>query len=141
MCLYIDNEDDITTLRSGTRRARKQHTCRECRRAIFPGETYHYWVDVTYGELSETKACAHCMATIDLGCALTGCPRAWWWDFIHDHVDEQGFVANVLDDPGHHLSGPDRARMLRRVVQYRRKWRQPDGRLYPLPTVPERVAA
>lgn len=137
MCLYVENEDDIVQLRAGTRRARKEHRCYECRRTIFPGETYHYWVDVTYGDLSETKACAHCMATIDLGCALTGCRRAWWWGHIHDALDdEMGFVADIIQNREHNLSFADEVRMLRRVVERRRKWRRPNGELYPLPQIP-----
>lgn len=136
MCLYVENES--TLLDDGVRRARKSHKCDECYRQIEPGESYRYWTQIDeYGDPPRTlKMCAHCEATVDLGAALTGCPKAWWWEMIHDLGDEGGFVGNILDDPGHGLSGADRLRMLRRVAQYRRRWRRPNGELYPLPEIP-----
>lgn len=141
MCLYVEN-DEWTPLASGTRRARIAHKCYECNRVIEPGETYHYWtgVDDNWGRIETYKGCAHCIATIDLGCALTGCDRGWYWDKIHDlDPDDGGFVGDVLVN--HHLAFADEFRILRRVLQRRRQWRRPNGELYALPEIPVPVSA
>lgn len=136
MCLDVDYSDSLT-LDSGVRRARKAHTCMECRRQIEPGETYHYWTtkDLEYDRGVETqKMCAHCWGTIDLGCALTGCPPAWYWTMLFDLGDDGGFVGDIL---GHDLvlSKAGRFAMLRAHVAGKRGWKRKDGTLYPVPAM------
>lgn len=144
MCLYDDGDYDGSVLiRSGERRARTQHACTECRRAIDPGEVYRFWtfVDRDWGGWHTTKMCPHCWATIELGAALTGCHKFWYWDSVHDLDVEVGFVGNCLGDEGHDLGQADRYRLLRTVVGRRRQWRRRDGELLPVPRAPERIAA
>lgn len=134
MCLDVDNEDWLV-LADGERRARKEHACKECGRVIERGETYQYWTGIEYGEAPEThKMCAHCWETIDYGARLTGCPRAWWWEKVHDlDPDEGGFVGDIIAN--HDLTFADEMRLLRRCVQRKRKWRRHDGTLYPIASV------
>jgi hypothetical protein len=136
MCIYVD-DDMRTHLASGERRARKPHQCQECKRTIDPGETYRYWtvIDQEYGTGPETeKMCAHCYNTIDLGASFTGCPRAWYWDQVHDLKDYEGgsFVADILRE--HTLTTSQARAMIRCVRGRRRQWRDADGNLLPLVT-------
>lgn len=144
MCLYVENED--TLLSSGTRRARIAHKCDECRRTIDPGETYRYWTSISAeGDgIGTQKMCAHCWNTIELGAAFTGCPKAWWWEQIHDlsAYDEGGFVADILRNEEHTtLTTSQKRAMIRCVRGYRRRWRDKHGNLLPLVTDRADVAA
>lgn len=135
MCLYVD--DDRTQLASGTRNARKAHQCKECKRTIDPGETYHYWTVIDdYGDGPETeKMCAHCWNTIELGASFTGCPKSWWWEQVHDlhDIDGGSFVADILGE--HTLTVGQKRAMVRCVRGARRKWRDDNGDLLPLVAV------
>lgn len=42
---------------------------------------------------------------------------------------DMGFVGDALE---HGISVADQIRLLRRVVQYRRTWRRPNGEMYPV---------
>lgn len=132
MCLYVD-DFDTELIDSGQRKARKEHRCDECGRTIEPGETYRYWTTLFEGDISTDKMCAHCQGTLDLGAALTGCPKRWWWSMLHDLDPETGFVGNVLHDDEHHLTQAQKRRMLRTVEGRKAKWRRRDGRLRPVP--------
>lgn len=134
MCLYVD-DFDYEPLTSGERTARKAHHCDECGRTIEPGETYRYWTvkDFYDNRVRTDKMCAHCRGTLDLGAALTGCPKSWWWSMMHDLDPETGFVGNVLHDEGHSLTRAQKRRMLRTVEGRKAKWRRRDGRLRPVP--------
>ena len=136
MCLDGDYDDPPRVEHASTPTARKEHRCSECSRIIAPGERYWRWAGLDYcGDPFVSKMCAHCRATIDLGVALTGCPRFWFWEQIHElDPDDGGFVGDILAN--HELSIADTVRMLRRVVQRRRQWRRPNGELYPLPQIP-----
>lgn len=127
MCLDVDAE--VTLLCESTHKARKTHICTECSWTIEQGERYRLWVVDNWGDngFEQWKMCANCYATIKLGCYLTGCPEAWWWDMVHDLGDEGGFVGDILDHPG--LTRADRLSMLRTVVGRRRNWRHRDGSL------------
>lgn len=129
MCLDVDAE--ITVLRDATPKARKPHSCSECARTIEPGERYWLSVVINWGygnDLEEWRMCANCWATIVLGTQLTGCPRNWWWDKIHDlDPDDGGFVGDILHHPG--LTRANRLSMLRTVAGRRRQWQHRDGTL------------
>lgn len=133
MCLYVDTDDYWTHLDSGEHRARVEHKCNECSRVIDPAETYQYWTGLSDGDFVMSKMCAHCWGTIELGSKLTGCPKNWFWSFIHDLDPEMGFVGNCLGDEGHDLGQADRYRLLRTVIGRRRKWRTRSGDLLPIP--------
>ncbi len=135
MCLYV-NDDGIGQIFSEgiVKSARTTHTCYECGRRIDPGESYWRSVLLREGEFAVEKMCAHCDGTLQLGCALTGCQRAWYWDRIHDlDGEEGGFVGDIIGE--HELAHADRIRMLRTVVGRRKGWRRADGSLLPVPAV------
>ncbi len=50
---------------SGTRRARKQHRCCECRETIEPGATYQVISGIWDGEPGRYKTCLPCVAARD----------------------------------------------------------------------------
>lgn len=138
MCIYVD-DDYVTHLDDGSRRARTQHACKECSRTIEPGETYRYWtyVDHEFGNGPQTdKMCAHCWDTIELGVAFTGCPAAWYWGEIHrltyEAMEDGSFVANIIHDDGHDLTVGQKRAMVRCVRGARRQWRDRHGALLPL---------
>lgn len=66
MCM-IDGADDGPNEFSNTvtRRAKKEHKCNECRRAILIGEryTYHSWK--FDGDFATAKVCGHCQIACD----------------------------------------------------------------------------
>ena len=133
MCLWIDEDGEWEHLSSGYRKARKDHTCTECQRTIEPGERYWFdtMVEVGYGIRTE-KMCAHCQGVIDVGIALTGCHRSWWYGYVLDWLDESmGFVANVIRE--HDLEPGATVRMLRFVALAKRGWRDESGELTPIP--------
>lgn len=142
MCLYDDGDSyGMVPMGDGERRARTEHRCTECNRTIEPGETYRFWT-VVGGDADgwlTSKMCAHCWGTIELGAALTGCRRYWYWDYVHELDVEMGFVGNCLGDEGHELGQADRYRLLRTVIGRRRQWRTRAGELLPVPSVPERA--
>jgi hypothetical protein len=132
MCLYIDDNDEFEHLSAGYRKARKEHTCGECRRTIEPGERYWFdtMVEVGYGIRTE-KMCSHCQGVIDVGIALTGCHRSWWYGHVLDWLDENtGFVANIIRN--HDLQSGATVRMLRYVALAKRHWKR-HGQLVPIP--------
>lgn len=136
MCLYVGNYDDVGVyLGGGSRRARKQHRCVECRRTIEPGETYEYWSWAMDGTVDTAKMCAHCQAVLTIGHAITGCPKVWNVTMMFDRDPEIGFVANCLHDDGHALTHVERSFLEALQVEAERKWRPPDrDELLPVPT-------
>lgn len=138
MCIYVENEM-VTYLGDGERKARKEHCCHECKRTIDSGERYRFWtyVDLDMGGIETDKMCSHCWNTIELGAAFTGCPKAWYWGEIHKLRDPHGdgsFVADILGE--HALTVAQQRVMVRCVRDFRRTWRGPDGALLPLVTAP-----
>lgn len=139
MCLYVDDDGSWVEMKPARRvKARKQHTCGECHRTIEPGEQYETWTGIVEDEHFYTgKACAHCMATVDIGVALTGCPPHWNVELMWDPYPEIGFAANILHDSGHDLTPSARALMRSLIDMAAAKWREEDGSLMPVPTIPE----
>lgn len=137
MCLYIDHYDaEGIQLGSGKRTARKAHRCIECNRTINPGETYEYWTWAMDGSVDTAKLCAHCQAVLDVGHAITGCPRQWNITMLYDRDEEIGFIANCLHDDGHELTPDERAHLEALYRGGERGWRYGTGALMPLPAVP-----
>lgn len=134
MCLDVDGDDEMKFEVASTPKARKAHKCQECSRTITPGETYHQWKGLADDWFTH-RMCAHCWATIEMGAAITGCPKMWYFELIHGlDPDDGAFVGDILAN--HDLSFGDEFRMLRRVVEQKRLWRRPNGALYPLPLIP-----
>lgn len=137
MCLYIDDYDaDGEFLGSGKRTARKEHRCLECRRTIEPGETYRYWTWAMDGTVDTSKMCGHCQAVLDLGHAITGCPKHWNATLLYDRDPELGFIANCLHDDDHDLTDDERAQLEALFEGGACGWRDTEGALLPLPAVP-----
>ena len=62
-CACIENDFDgpyVEILTDKIRRARKCHTCNECRREISPGEHYRYESYADDGRVDHHKTCADC---------------------------------------------------------------------------------
>lgn len=132
MCLYVEYEGELFS--EGERKARKTHTCKECEREIGPGERYRFWVTKDFEEnvVQTQKMCGHCWGTIELGAALTGCPKNWWWGEVHSLDEEMGFVGNIVHDEGHSLSPEQKQAMLDTVEGRGVRWRVA-GVLMPVP--------
>lgn len=134
MCLYVDEPSEVLSETQPV--ARTEHKCDECRRMIQPGEKYLRWAVLEEGEFRIYKRCAHCEAIMDIGVALTKCPKVWFWGEVLSMDEEMGFVGNILNDEGHHL-GPKDVRRYRRLVDNAKQgWRNKSGRLLPIPRVP-----
>lgn len=131
MCIYID-DDGMVTLGSGTRKARKQHRCNECRRTIEPRETYRFWKTLYEGSFETQRMCSHCWATIDAGAQMTGCPRTWYWEQVFDMADDEGgFVGDIIAN--HPLTRRQTALMRLCSHHGTHGWRRRDGSLYAIP--------
>lgn len=104
------------------RRAIKPHKCRECCRAIDPGETYHVDRFVWDGKFDAFKTCSHCMVV-----------RGW----LYDECGGWCFGAVREDISEHAYSGGYTMGVYRLAVGMRWKWRTPSGKLLPLPKSPK----
>ncbi len=61
-CIYIDGDGEGPAFcYSKIRKARKGHTCTECRREIKPGEHYEHVTGKWEGELDTFKTCPECL--------------------------------------------------------------------------------
>ena len=83
-CVYVQQGD-----RAGRRlseempRARKPHTCGECRRQIVPGETYERTTGIWDGDLSTYKTCTDCISMREeFFC------DGWFYGFIWENLVE-----------------------------------------------------
>lgn len=132
MCLYVEYEGELFS--EGERKARKTHTCKECEREIEPGERYRFWVVKDEDDRSPhtDKMCGHCWGTIELGAAITGCPKSWFWGEVHSLDEEMGFVGNIIHDEGHSLTPKQKQAMLDTVEGRGVGWRVA-GVLMPVP--------
>lgn len=116
----IDDDDGrVTVLHARRPRARREHRCDECRRAIEPGERYVVERYVYEGAATSHKTCRHCDAV-----------RAW---LLHECG---GFVyGGVADDLGAHLQeGEYGAAVKLAGAGIERSWRRRDGRLWRVPS-------
>lgn len=97
-------------------RARKSHACETCCRVIQPGETYMRGSGYGSGEAYTWKECAHCEKYVELVARRLG-------------EDEYSFDSIAEWDE------PKSIAEARVLVQFRRKWRNRAGDLYPIPHV------
>lgn len=117
MC-SIDDAEYPDVISGGHRRARKLHTCGECRRSIEPGEIYHYSQGLTDGYWWSGKWCAHCEGA---GQWLNRVCNGWLLD-------------NLLDEMVDHFQeGYNSLEFGRLIVGMRRKWVNRAGELMPIP--------
>jgi len=110
MCM-IDNCESWDWFNREERRARKEHRCIECWRAILPGERYEFAKGQIEGSILEMKVCAHCIAV-----------REWLVKvcsgFVYEMVKEE-MVEHWREGYGIWLG--------RAVVGMERKWQRFDG--------------
>lgn len=114
MCM-IDDADPCDFEVSEYPRARKEHRCEECGRAIQPGERYRRTAQKFDGYVSAWKTCAHCEAAAS---------------YLVEHCN--GYVVGgVREDLEEHWCerAPDRLFLARAIVGIRRQWSRRDGAL------------
>lgn len=116
-----DSDGAVTMIEDGKYvRARTEHKCQECHRAIAPGESYHREVYLWEGVFNLHKTCAHCMVV-----------RGWLQDecggWLYGGVEEDA-REHIFNNPGHY--GID---LHRAVVGMSWNWRTRSGRLLPVP--------
>lgn len=92
-----------------TPKARKPHTCCECRRTIAPGEVYERVVGKWYGTMQVYKTCAEC-AEIRRELCLGNWVYTTLWEDIHEQVFPE-FITKCLDS----LSPPAKQKLIDEV--------------------------
>lgn len=117
MCNY-EYAEPATVLNSTRRRARKQHLCCECGRAIEPGESYSFEVTLFEGRVRAYKTCAHC-------CTLAG--------WLSENCDGWVYTQIVEECEEHAREYPLGWPFARAVVAAGQQWRRRDGTLRPVP--------
>lgn len=122
MCMIEDADGYCTVLREHHRIARKEHKCTECHRTIGIGESYLSEAPLFDGDVSGWKTCAHCQRVRGWLTAECG---GWMWggieEDIREHAEDSRYGVGV--------------KLL--AVGMDRQWRRRDGRMWPLPRVPQ----
>jgi hypothetical protein len=98
--------------------ARVCHICCMCGRRIDPGETYHRTAGMDGSAAWTWKECAHC------GVTASYVSQDWGLDEYDD---------DLLSEFGR--QGGESVAELRVAVQYRRRWHDTHGNLYPVPII------
>ena len=94
--------------------ARKLHTCENCGRKIDQGEKYHSYDGIYDGIANAWKDCRHCAALISM--------------FDLYGIYDEGVGPDEVGE-----WEPETVAGLRAKVYWRKRWRRPDGTLYPVP--------
>lgn len=126
MCMIDGGDDMVTVLHAYGRRARREHKCNECGRAIAPGEQYLVERFVYEGHATTHKTCRHCEAV-----------RAWLADQCGGWV--YGSVAEDIDEHANEAHYGLAVKLA--AVGIYRGWRRQDGRMWRVPTFPKEKAA
>lgn len=122
MCMIDDADYTVDVLAKTRPRAKRPHTCAECRRTIDPGETYLRETFLNEDrEMVTHKTCAHCEVARNWLSAQCG---GWCYGGVEEDVREHCF--------GHGYT----MGLYRIAVGMDWKWRTPRGRLLPVPAVP-----
>lgn len=121
MCM-IDGAEKYSIWKEKTiTKARTEHKCDECGRAIAKGETYTIYKGFSDGEWSTHPICRHCIVAC-------GWLRVTCHGFIH---------TCVLEDIEEHAREYRRFDLYRLVVGMRRKWK---GGLMRVPKLPKPIS-
>jgi hypothetical protein len=115
-----DDVESVTLISEGWRTARKEHRCKECGRAIAPGERYLYET-FRYDGFQSHKTCEHCSVVRSWLTAECG---GWVYTGVAEDIHEH--VAEEIYGPGVRLLS----------VGIGMKWKRADGRLFPVPRMP-----
>jgi len=119
MCM-IDDCDPVTPLTTREPKARKAHTCSECRRTIQPGERYRYQSFLMEGDLDEHKLCDRC--AIPVAWLRKNC-GGYVYGMVHEEI-----VEHARDYP--QIGMP----LARIAIGMKRKWKSFSGDgLMPIP--------
>lgn len=94
--------------------ARKKHRCETCGRSIETGEKYHRYDGIYDGRANSWKDCGHCASLISI--------------FNLPDIYDEGVGPDAVED-----WEPETVAGLRAKVYWLKKWRRPDGTLYPVP--------
>lgn len=151
MCCCDDNSPEFCN--SVTRKARKDHRCSECRRAIMAGETYEEHSGKWDGGMETFRWCAHCAAAREiLDREINDAAREAWknsapdrkrWGFENPLCFCFAGLWEAVDDLRGH-PGLEDTRAGRLLVGARRKWKHKRGpmagQLMPVPAVQAAVA-
>lgn len=111
----------MTHFTQTTPTARKAHRCGSCGRTIAPREKYRRGAGMDGSTAWTYKECAHCAVLARYVTAMTGDG-----EYSPDDFHELG-------------RNGEPAPVLRVAVQYRRRWTDSRGRLYPLPVLTFRM--
>ena len=60
-CIYVEDYDSPKFHNAEIRKARKEHKCCECNRAILPKEKYEYVTGLWEGDIKTHKTCLTCL--------------------------------------------------------------------------------
>jgi hypothetical protein len=125
MCMIDGCDERVEVLQSADRKARKEHRCGECHRAIAMGETYHYEFGILMGETETYRTCAHCMVA-----------REW----LRQNYGGWVYEMTIEEMVEHAREYPKLAMPLYRVAAgARRHWRSSSGTLMALPKMPPAI--
>jgi len=86
-CMYVPDYDSPQFFREKMVKARKEHKCCECQRAIEPGETYEYSSGMWDGRLDQHKTCSDCVSVRANFCC-DGYLFESLWEGLWEHVSE-----------------------------------------------------
>ena len=89
--VYSDDYETVACFTKGTRKARKEHQCRECSRTIEPGEQYNYSKYVFDGSWWNDKACTDCQSAIDKFFPNGGYSELWM-DIAEEISNSEGEI-------------------------------------------------
>lgn len=90
-CVYVDTDGCRTEFwrERLIKRARRAHTCGECRRQIREGESYLYVSGVWDGDFGTHKVCSDCRSVID-AFFCNGYVFGQVWDDLREYAREAG---------------------------------------------------
>ena len=86
----IDIDEYSTTLSQRMVKARKQHKCYECHRAIAPGKKYEKYTGVCDGEIFTHKTCLDCLSVRNVF-FTGGYEFGGIWEYFNEHIRECGY--------------------------------------------------
>lgn len=92
-CIYVNSEGSGPDFYSSTdQKARKQHTCCECERIIFPGEKYRVETGSWGGKFKIYKTCNDCMSVRNEYFCDGYFYKELWEDYHNHIVDVNGEI-------------------------------------------------
>lgn len=130
MCMIDFADDFVYPICERQGRARKDHTCTECKRTIKKGENYEYVMGKWDGHIEVYKTCYYCQIARN-------------WLSIHcDGWCYTGILEDLEDHWREYASEYRTTELGRLIVGMKNQWTRRNGKLMKLPTVvPEKKSA